>query len=346
MQTQLFPWQQAAWQALQQLRARMPHAILLHGAAGTGKRAFATCVAQSLLCDTPLADGLPCGACNACGWFNQYSHPDFRRVRPEILEEDGDAGEADPSGEGEGKKTAKASKAPSKDIRIEQVRALAGFMNVSTHRNGNRVVLLYPAESLNTASANALLKTLEEPPPSTVLILVSNRIDRLLPTILSRCRKFALPMPERADALAWLTLQQVPDAEVWLDEQGGAPLAALVQSQAGSRAELDAFLAHLARPSREAALAMAEKLQKTPLPDIVAWLQRWLHDVFSSKLSGTIRYYPRHARQLQALAGQADAARLMTAIAAVANRRAIAEHPLSARLFIEDMLLDYVQIFS
>ena len=345
MQTQLFPWQQAAWRELQQLRTRMPHAILLHGAAGTGKREFATCLAQSLLCDTPLPDGQPCGTCNACGWFNQYSHPDFRRVRPEILDEDGE-GDTDTAGETDGKKTAKASKAPSKDIRIEQVRALAGFMNVSTHRNGNRVVLLYPAESLNNASANSLLKTLEEPPPSTILILVTSRIDRLLPTILSRCRKFALPMPERAEALAWLTLQQVTDAGVWLDEQGGAPLAALAQSQAGGRAELDAFLGHLARPSREAALAMAEKLQKTPLPEIVAWLQRWLLDVFSSKLSGTIRYYPLHARQLQALAGQADVSRLIAAIAAVTSRRAVADHPLSAKLFIEDMLLDYVQIFS
>ncbi len=345
MQTQLLPWQQNAWLALQQLRGRMPHAILLHGAAGTGKRAFATCLAQSLLCNAPLPDGQPCGACDACGWFVQYSHPDFRRVRPEILDEDGDAGDGE-AGEAEVKKTAKAAKAPSKDIRIEQVRALAGFMNLSTHRNGNRVVLLYPAESLNTASANALLKTLEEPPPSTILILVSNRIDRLLPTILSRCRKFAMPMPERGKALAWLQLQQVSDADVWLDEQGGAPLAALEQSQAGGRVELDAFLEYLARPSRAAALAMAEKLQKAALPDLVVWMQRWLYDVFSSKLSGTIRYYPRHARQLQALAAQADVRRLMAGLQAVAQRRAIADHPLSARLFIEDMLLDYVGIFS
>lgn len=345
MQTQLFPWQHTAWLALQQLRPRMPHAILLHGAAGTGKREFATCLAQSLLCMKPQPDGQPCGTCDACGWFLQYSHPDFRRVRPEILDEDGDGGEAD-AGEADVKKTAKASKAPSKDIRIEQVRALGGFMNLSTHRNGNRVVLLYPVESLNTASANALLKTLEEPPPSTVLILVSNRIDRLLPTILSRCRKFAMPMPERGQALVWLKEQQVADADVWLDEQGGAPLAALAQAQAVSRAELDAFLVHLAQPNREAALAMAEKLQKAALPELVAWMQRWLHDVFSSKLSGTIRYYPRHARALQALAVRAEARRLMAGIDAVNQRRAIADHPLSGRLFIEDMLLDYVQIFS
>ena len=180
----VYPWQQADWQRLQQMRERLPHAILFHGAEGTGKVAFAERFAASLLCEQPLDNGHACGACESCGWFAQYGHPDYRRVRPDALETDGgDDAEADDSA------AKKSSKTPSKDIRIEQVRALAAFMNVSTHRSGLRVVLLYPAEALNSASANALLKTLEEPPPDTVFLLVTDRIDRLLPTILSRCRK-------------------------------------------------------------------------------------------------------------------------------------------------------------
>ena len=348
MPDQLYPWHRPAWEAVQAMRARQPHAVLLHGAAGTGKSDFAALMAKSLLCETPLEDGQPCGICLSCGWFSQYSHPDYRRVRPEIFDDgDGDSGE---SGEGNGdsdaRKPAKSAKAPSKDIRIEQIRAMAGFMNLSTHRNGFRVVLLYPAEALNTISANALLKTLEEPPPNTVLILVCARIDRLLPTILSRCRKIALPMPKRAEALAWLAAHQVADPDIWLDEQGGAPLAALAQARTGGREDLDLFLAQLYRPGHDAALATAEKLQKAPVPELVAWLQRWLHDVFSCKLSGTIRYYPRHREQLAALAQRADVHRLMAGLQAISQRRAVAEHPLSARLFIEDMLLDYARIFS
>jgi DNA polymerase-3 subunit delta' len=91
-----------------------------------------------------------CGVCASCNWFSQSNHPDYRRVRPEVLEDE--PGEDD---SGEEKKTAKASKAPSKDIKIDQIRALADFMNVSTHRSGLRVVMLYPAEALNTAAANA-----------------------------------------------------------------------------------------------------------------------------------------------------------------------------------------------
>jgi DNA polymerase-3 subunit delta' len=345
----LFPWHRQAWQAVHGLRSRMPHAILLHGPAGTGKSDFAALLAKSLLCETPQPDGQACGACLSCGWFAQYSHPDFRRVRPEILDEGDADGKADADGDdgdGDAKKPSKSAKAPSKEIKIEQIRAMAGFMNLSTHRNGYRVVLLYPAEALNTISANALLKTLEEPPPQTVLILVCSRIDRLLPTILSRCRKIALPLPARADALAWLSAQRVADPDIWLDEQGGAPLAALAQAAQGNRDDLDLFLAQLARPGRDAALATAEKLQKSPVPELVAWLQRWLYDVFSCKLSGTIRYYPRHRKQLSMLAERADTDRLMAGLQAIAQRRAVAEHPLSARLFIEDMLLDYARIFS
>ncbi|HJV82731.1 DNA polymerase III subunit delta' [Noviherbaspirillum sp.] len=340
----LYPWQHAAWQQLQQLRPRLPHAILFHGPEGIGKTDFAEHFAQSLLCQAPLPDGHACGRCDPCGWIAQYNHPDYRRVRPEVLDED-DAGDTEDAEAGDGKKSAKAPKAPSKEIKIDQIRALADFMNVSTHRQGMRVILLYPAEALNTAAANALLKTLEEPPPQTMFLLVSNSLDRLLPTILSRCRKFALSMPLQEEALAWLQEQGVGDADVWLAEQGGAPLAAQALAQTEEREVLDEFLRALARPSVETALKVAEKLQKTSVANLVAWLQRWLYDVFSLKLSGKIRYYPRYQKELAALAKRADVGDLLQALKSVKDRRAIAEHPLAAKLFIEDMLLEYSSIF-
>lgn len=343
MSSSLYPWQQTPWQQLQQLRQRLPHAILFYGPEGIGKTAFAERVAQSLLCQSPGQDGHACGTCDPCGWFSQYSHPDYRRVRPEVLDEDGSADGEEADGEG---KKSKSTKAPSKEIKIDQIRALADFMNVSTHRHGMRVVVLYPAEALNTAAANALLKTLEEPPPNTLFLLVSNSLDKLLPTILSRCRKFALPMPSSDQALAWLKEQGVADADVWLAEQGGAPLAAYAMSQTDMRDVMDEFLRALARPGTEGLLKAAEKLQKAPVSDLVAWLQRWLYDVFSLKLSGRIRYYPRYQKELAALAQKAEVGGLLRALKSAKDRRAIADHPLSAKLFIEDMLLDYASLFS
>jgi len=336
--TAIYPWQEDAWRQLQLLRARLPHAILFHGAAGIGKADFIEAFAQSLLCENVQADGHACGACASCGWFAQHNHPDYRRVRPEALEDetgaDGEDGEGD-------KKAAAKTRTPSKDIKIEQIRALADFMNISTHRRGVRVVVLYPAEALNTPASNALLKTLEEPPPGTVFLLASNSLERLLPTILSRCRKFALPLPPHAAALAWLQAHQVPDADGWLREQGGAPLAALASSQAGNRDELDTLLHMLAHPNVENALKAADKLSKSPLPTLVAWQQRWLYDLFALKLSGNIRYYPRYHGELTALADKVPTANLLRAIKHANARRAVAEHPLSPKLFVEDMLLDY-----
>jgi DNA polymerase-3 subunit delta' len=334
----MYPWQEDAWTRLQAMRVRLPHAILFHGPAGIGKADFIEAFAQALLCEDVRPDGHACGACASCGWFAQGNHPDYRRVRPEAMEDDVPAAEGDEAPAEE--KKAK-SKTASKEIKIEQVRALADFMNISTHRQGLRVVVLYPAEALNMPASNALLKTLEEPPPGTVFLLASNGLDRLLPTILSRCRKFALPMPDHAQALAWLEAQGVTDADGWLREQGGAPLAALAQAETGSREELDGLLQVLAQPSVDAALRSADKLSKAPLASLVAWQQRWLYDVFSYKLSGVIRYYPRYQRELAALAGRVHVANLMQAIKSTNERRAVADHPLSPKLFVEDMLLDY-----
>jgi len=219
-------------------------------------------------------------------------------------------------------------------------------MNISTHRQGMRVVVLYPADALNTASANSLLKMLEEPPPSTIFLLVSNSLDRLLPTILSRCRKFALNMPSQEQAMAWLQEQKVDNAAAWLAEQGGAPLAALAQSASGSQETMDEFLRHLAHPTLEGALKTADKLQKTPVVELVSWLQRWQYDLFSHKLADNIRYYPRYRAELAGLAERVEVGALLKALKSTNERRAIAEHPLSAKLFIEDMLLDYVTLFS
>lgn len=336
--TAIYPWQQDAWRQLQLLRARMPHAILFHGPGGIGKADFLEAFAKSLLCENVQADGHACGVCVSCGWFAQHNHPDYRRVRPEALEDDGAADGDDAEGD---KKSVAKSKTPSKDIKIEQIRALADFMNISTHRRGVRVVVLYPAEALNTPASNALLKTLEEPPPGTVFLLASNSLDRLLPTILSRCRKFALPLPAHADALAWLQAHSVADADGWLREQGGAPLAALASSQTGNRDELDTLLQMLAHPNVENALKTADKLSKSALPSLVAWQQRWLYDVFALKLSGNIRYYPRYHGELTALAEKVPTANLLRAIKQANERRAVAEHPLSPKLFVEAMLLDY-----
>lgn len=340
---QVYQWQQDAWRYFTSLQSRLPHAFLLHGPAGTGKRHFAERMAKALLCETPDAEAQACGHCGSCGWFEQYSHPDYRRIRPEVLDEDEGSGDAEAEA---GTAKSSRSKAPSKEIVIHQIRALAEMMNISTHRNGKRVIVLYPAEAMNIPAANALLKSLEEPHPNTVFILVSDSLDKLLPTIVSRCHQLALGMPTRDAALAWLQQQGVADAANWLALQGGAPLAAMEIAASEQKAELETMLGMLAQPSADLSLKLADKLQKTDLPLVVSWLQRWVYDVFSVKQTGIIRYYPRYDKEIRSLASRCNLHDLMRLSKSLGERQAIASHPLSPKLFLEDVFLEYASAFS
>lgn len=346
----IYPWQSGDWERLQQLRSHWPHALLLHGQAGIGKLAFAQHLAKGLLCESPQADGQPCGACPACNWFAQGNHPDYRVVVPEALAglvgpaaaDDKDDAKADKGDADEGKK----SRAPSKEIRIEQVRALLDFTGVGSHRGGLRVVVLYPAEALNVAAANALLKTLEEPPSGVVFLLVSARIDRLLPTIISRCRQWPMSTPAPQEAQAWLAKQGVADPAGLLAEAGGAPLAALALSQDDNRALRDWTLGQLAAGAACDAFACGETLKKLPVPLVLGWLQRWVYDLLAERTAGRPRYYPQSASALARCAAHLDAPALARYLKTVTRQRAVENHPLNARLVFEELFLGYREMFA
>jgi len=209
-------WNQPILESLAARSARLPHALLVYGPRGVGKLALAERVAQLLLCE---GKPKPCGACDGCRWYLGGNHPDFRRVEPEALAK---LPATDPE-ENEVKK----SKQPSIQIKIEQVRELADFLYVRSHRGAMRVALVHPAEDMNENASNALLKGLEEPPAGAMFILVSHRPAQLLPTIRSRCVAVPVPIPPRDAALKWLSAQGIKDAERWLAYAGGAPLRAL-----------------------------------------------------------------------------------------------------------------------
>ncbi|WP_322043488.1 DNA polymerase III subunit delta' [Paraburkholderia sp. J67] len=346
----IYPWQSGDWERLQQLRSHWPHALLLHGQAGIGKLQFAQHLAKGLLCESPQADGQPCGTCPACTWFAQGNHPDYRVVVPEALAglvgpsgaDDKDDAKADKADGEEGKK----SRTPSKEIKIEQVRALLDFTSVGSHRGGSRVVVLYPAEALNVAAANALLKTLEEPPSSVVFVLVSARIDRLLPTIISRCRQWPMGTPAPQEAQAWLAQQGVADAAALLAEAGGAPLAALALASDENRTLRDWTLAQLAAGPNCDAFACGETLQKLPVPLVLGWLQRWAYDLLAERTAGRPRYYPQLADALARCAAKLDAAALARYLKTVTRQRAVENHPLNARLVFEELFLGYREMFA
>src|SRR5258706_4041814 len=210
----------STWQRLGGMLDKRPQALLLHGAQGVGKLALAERFAQLLLCEKRGQGTQPCGACEGCRWFLGGNHPDVRFLEPEILARNLPEPE-------EGEEEKKKDKKPSNQILIDQARALGDFVHVVSHRGGRRVAIIHPAEDMNTATANSLLKILEEPPASAFFLLVSHRPARLLPTIRSRCVPVPVPLPDPKAAAAWLAGQGVRTPERWPALASGAPLRAL-----------------------------------------------------------------------------------------------------------------------
>ena len=330
-----YNWLYEDWRRLEAQRARLPHALLIHGAPDIGKRELATHFAQSLLCGALEEGGHPCGQCQPCRWFSEGNHPDFRALIPEILQPVAAA-----DGEDGLEKTAKA-KTPSREIKIDQVRALDGFFNIGTHRGGARVILVYPADALNTPASNALLKTLEEPSQGTVFLLVTSHPDHVLPTIRSRAARFAVTTPSPGACIDWLAEQGVAQPLERLAEAGGAPLAAFREEGDASPAERADLLDAL-QTSRFDPLIAAERCDKAGNENIVLWLMRWVADLLFVRQTGASpRYHPARADAVRACALQADLGALHDYYRMLVAARRVASHPLNPRLFAEELLIDY-----
>lgn len=330
---ELYPWQGDIWQRMQGLRTRLPNALLLKGAEGIGKLDLALNFAQSILCETPQTSGLACQSCPSCHWFSQESNPDFRLIQPDALSVSDDA----PEKEG-GKKA-------SREISVDQVRALSSFVNLSAHSGGYRVVLVHPAEAMNSNSANALLKTLEEPTDKLLFILVTNKPQQLLPTILSRSLSLAVPMPTRVDSTAWLKQQGVEDPEALLAQSGFAPLTALLGAGEGTASEeRRLMLVAVKQSAKFDALALADQLQRAAPVQVIQFLQQWCYDLASCKMAGKIRYHPEQADLISNISKNLSRQALLRYIKELQVAKREAFHPLNPKLLFESILLAYQQL--
>ncbi len=222
------PWHAEHWSRLQARRQRdaLAHALLLCGAPGLGKRAFAQRFVQGLLCSDGLA-GDACGRCRSCLLVEAGSHPDVIGLGFG-LRRDG---------------------TPRTEIVVEQIRELSARLAMRSQLGGWQVVTIDPADAMNTAAANALLKTLEEPAAQTMLILLADAPWRLPQTIRSRCQRIEFQLPDIEVALAWLKAQGLPDAQAALVAAGGNPGLAAAWAGQGAleqRTEVRKDLAALA----------------------------------------------------------------------------------------------------
>jgi DNA polymerase III subunit delta' len=309
------PWTQPqrAQLAAAYRSGRLPHALLIHESPGAGGEWLALWCAQLALCGHPQR--APCGECPGCRRVLARAHPDLLFIAPE---ED------------------------SRQIRIEQVRDLGAELALTSHAGGYKVGILAPADALNRFAANALLKTLEEPPARTLLVLVASQPSRLPPTVLSRCQRLRLPAPERAAALAWLKAARAGEHpwEAVLDEIGNAPFTA-------AASEPDAIAA-AARESRTSLKelsggggdppATAERWARTELPLRLQCFENWLTErILGVEREGALMAEMRAGPYLSSRAQVLNIRELFRLLDEVRELRASLEVPLNRAVALEDL---------
>lgn len=252
----IYPWQTDQFaQVVSRIETnRLPHALLLAGRAGLGKRSFAVTVAALLLCRN--ADkGPPCGQCAGCRLLNAGTHPDLYVIEPE----------------------------ESRAIRIEEIRKLIDWLAQTSQQGGYKVVIVYPADVINVNAGNALLKSLEEPRPNTLLILVCDRLSGMLATIRSRCQRLNFAQPSRELSYPWLAGKLADDANAHalLDFSQDRPLLALEIAKGEFLAQRKVLAAGLRRiwQGDGFAIEVAAELMPFDAVELLDMLLFWLNDL-------------------------------------------------------------------
>ena len=323
-----YPWLKPSWQRLLATRERPAQALLLAGPRGIGKGALAQAWAYALLCESPQSDGAACGSCAACHWLETGAHPDFRLLT--LQEKTGKEGET---------KLATA-------IEVDQAREVVDYVQLSTYRAGFRVVLVNPANSLNLAAANALLKVLEEPPLNTVFVLVSDQPRQLLPTIRSRCTRLDLGLPSAVEATRWLAGQKVDDPATVLALAGGAPLDAQHWSEGADMGARQMILEGLARPGQLDPVMLTERWKAVNPQTWHAVAYKWLEDLLAVKLKSQVQFNRDFDEVLMTLGLQIDLPKLLDLVKAHAAIGRTLMHPLNRVLQQQAWLIQYRNLFD
>ncbi|WP_165385713.1 DNA polymerase III subunit delta' [Spiribacter vilamensis] len=308
------PWQVSAWSRFQASAEaeRIPHALLLGGPAGTGKGELARAMAARLLCQQPIG-GAACGTCRDCRLRMAGSHPDLHIIEPAT------------GGSG--------------ILKIESARELTEFSHRTSQHNSRRIAVLSPAEAMNRHTANALLKTLEEPPDGMVLILVSHQPGRLSATIRSRCQHYRLGVPPRAEAVSWLQTQGVAAPEALLELAGGSPLSARHLAAAEGVERFEALAGDLAAVigERRSPVDVAMEWRSVGALETTQHMQRLAIQLMRGAIDARRRLsgYPG----LERLQEKLTVERLRRIQTDLLPLRDAAEQPLSRELSIEALFL-------
>lgn len=324
----IYPWFKDAWIAIHENK-NLPHALIFKGKEGIGKYNFAVKFAKSYLCQKTLSNHLPCEACSSCEWFPDV-HPDFKHIAPIENEDD---------------ELSKRKTVRKKNILIDQIRELSEYLELSVHQEkGRRVVLIEPADSLNHAASNALLKILEEPPENTLFILVTSQTQKLIATIRSRCQLLDLRGPSFDEAKTFLIDQKIIHEDSLLSYTGGSPFIAIKELENQSEREM---IIQLLSQGHNIDIT---KVNYAILTQGLDWtlnvIQKWVFDLLLSLHAQQNYYFKKEEKRIQSQAKQINLDNLLLFTNELNELKKIASHPINQELQLQNIFIKYKQIFE
>lgn len=313
------PWQHSQWSQLQQAvdKGQLPHAILLAGIQGMGKHDFAKRLACALLCEQPGPFDDACGQCRTCHWLKAESHPDLFFITPQ---------------------------ADSQSIKIAQIRELQQVIHQTSHCGGYRIIIIEPAEAMNNAAANALLKVLEEPGDKTLFLLVSHQAHTLLATLRSRCQKLSFPPLEDAELMDYFG--QTENIQAYLPLLFGAPLkmqALIDKDRSRQHAKLLDELFQCLEGDLEVC-QLAKQWQAIELSDLLESLHVWIMLAVKLHLSESVDIEAAHLAQLHRLNQHTSLAQLYCLLDRIAEmkRHLLAAVAINPVLWCEGLIVQFL----
>ena len=324
----IYPWFKDAWTAIHK-NEKLPHALIFKGKEGIGKYDFARMFAKSYLCQSPISNHLPCEACSSCEWFPD-SHPDFKHIAP--IESDDD-------------ESSKRKTVRKKNIAIHQIRELSEYLELSAHQeSGRRIVLIEPADSLNQAASNALLKILEEPPENTLFILVTSQAQKLIATIRSRCQLLELRGPSLDEAMVFLDGQKIAYEKSLLSFTGGSPFNAMKELE--NQSERSVITQLLSQGHKVDITKINYSRLTQGLDWTVNMIQKWAFDLLLSFHTQQSYYFKAEEARIDSQAKQLNLDALLLFVNELNELKKIASHPVNQELQLQNIFIKYKQIFE
>jgi DNA polymerase-3 subunit delta' len=326
-----FEWHKEILTRLLNKRDSLPHALLLKGPEGIGKAEFALSLAAGLLCQKAGESRWACGDCHACHLIAAGTHPDLMPVGLEIVDDK-----------------------QAKEIKVDQIRELNARLSQTSQFGGFKVAIIDPADRMNRNAANSLLKTLEEPPAGTLILLISAHASLLPATVRSRCQSLKLPAPDRESTLAWLK-QRFPELDglALLAAGDGAPKTAAKLAEAGLLPERRAQFATLKSiadrrhsPIQAAAQWSLKSCPVTP-PQLLHWWSGWVGDLVRLKMLEAGHQQPQSAdleQDLLAIAGRIDLKSLFMFRDRLQQAVRLLSGSANVQLLLEALLMNWEEI--